>query len=316
MTERIDSGRLLVIGDVHYSVVPPRARTREYAAHVRAKLAECAALARKLRATAACTGDFFHRKRATLEDVHDMIIMLRAMPQGFVYGIVGNHDAEDPARLESTGLGVLVRAGVVRLLRDVGVVALGEHAVLTGHDYMPETREVYLRATDAVAEVRLTHGMLVEGPPRALPFTATQAVELCGDPRMPTLLINGHYHHPFVHGGVVSVGSLVRTARDQVSPRRVLFVVARRTGVQWRSVPVRMAMPSDVVMRAEDATIDTALAKERARLDGAARAVAAAHVETTMDPEHVLEALSDEYGADAIDRARGYLRSAAESLGD
>lgn len=327
-------GRLLVIGDVHYTTTPPRSRTESYAEHVREKLSEVSDLAHKLQARVVCVGDFFHRRRTSLGAVCDMIDIFGSMPGGWAWGIVGNHDALPNSDIAHTGIGVLVRAGVVKLIEPhmlidfVGTGTDDKHFVLTGHPYHPEQDTthgwIYNRtAPPKEIEVRITHGMLVPTSSAAPPFDHTMPNQI---PDPPQLLINGHNHHAFDAparhmstdarvGDIVNIGSIARTSRMQLGPRRVVFVCATQDdGLEWRSIPLASTRPdNDVFVEVESGILPDEQAREQ-RVREYAEALLSDGDTASVDPILLLDRVCAEDQQAAKELAKHYIESAQTAL--
>ena len=311
-----DSGegtmKLLIIGDIHFTHEPPRARTDQYPDDILRKLAVVAGMAGKVGAAVACTGDIFHRKAPEERDITALIRAFKAMPGGCIYSVLGNHDTGSPGRMDGTAYECLVEAGVVQDISDRSVS--GAAFALTGRAFRPEPGMAYAASSESGLEVVISHGMLVPED-RPYPFAATFAGKAAPD-RSGVLLVNGHNHGAFDLQNVVNLGSLCRLNRGEAGPRRILYVNAANGQLTWRPIDLRIR-PDDDVFCGEEAAVDLEAESGKAYRDDklASFVEAVAQDALTLDAEELLDKIGAAIGKPADrEEARRYIREAKERL--
>ncbi|KKK91776.1 hypothetical protein LCGC14_2709560 [marine sediment metagenome] len=223
------------INDPHIADRPPLGRVEGYADQILAKLEECRELARADSASLTVfTGDVFHIKRPSFVShalMQRMIDLLREWP-GRKFTVLGNHDLSEAglASVPKQPIGVLLRAGVLELLPEDGIVVevSGCKVYLEAAHYSdtddPEYFALHNRPKCDVA-IKVTHGMLVP-PGRDPPFDHIKAEDI---PAGADYLFNGHIHDDYgareINGCThVNFGSLGRVARTDENRKREVAI--------------------------------------------------------------------------------------------
>ncbi len=259
------ASQFLVVGDLHWRAVNPRARTDDFQAALVAKLMEIFGLARQHRCAAILqTGDLTDTAGLQLSTIGDLMEVLRESPCP-VLSIPGNHDTwgANPDTLPRTPFGLLARGGWVQ---DVSqrpyhlISANGVPIVITGHAYDAETdlEPGQYAAPEAEAEafrVHLTHGMLLRREP-GFPLRHTTLDQIAGLPKLPDVLVNGHEHlsHWVQRIGqtlVLKPGALARlTAHVEEihRPVQVMLLTVMGAFAQVQDITLQSARPGPEVL--------------------------------------------------------------------
>lgn len=300
--------RILYLTDTHLRGTAPASRTDDFAAAVKAKLAEVVGLAESLNAAAVVHGgDLFDLPEPGVGQVGEYLEILSRI-HAPLFVVPGNHDiyGHNPSTLPRTLLGLLARVGVVRILgrEPVIVEGGGVRVRLTGQGFHPEMdrrgpAEDYAVPPAAVDgcdyAVHVVHGMLL---PRAeissAPFlpAATAAEDVLAVTGADYTLA-GHYHSPWevCTGGraAANPGALVRVtseARELARRPQVMVIEAGREGISHRYVPLSSARPGEEVL--DTARLDADRAREEARAEFLASLEAFGGGPHGIDPEEVL----------------------------
>lgn len=257
--------RYMIIGDVHYTQDPPRRRKDSYGHEILLKLCWLADVATRLKLTGVIfTGDLFHRKRATLAEVHDLMEVLKTFTCP-LHACVGNHDVVGHSSLDlsSTGVGVLFKSGVLNRIDRVWDQSEDDGtAVLSAVDYCPdyESKDPYA-VVDMDGDrpwIHVTHGTVLESAPHwEGAFTLVKDIVVPDN----VLMVNGHIHHPFERGNFWNVGSLCRASiEDQEAHANPTVLIAQWDGA-WKvkrlAVPVEEDVWTDEVERVQATNNDT-----------------------------------------------------------
>lgn len=300
--------RFPYLTDTHLRGTAPAARKDDFAASVKAKLAEVVELAETLNAAAVVHGgDLFDLPEPGVGQVGEYLEILSKLHVP-LFVVPGNHDiyGHNPSTLSRTLLGLLARVGVVQILglKPVIIEGGGVRVRLTGQGFHPEMdrrgpAEDYA-VPPAAADgcdyaVHVVHGMLL---PRAeissAPFlpAATAAEDVLAVTGADYTLA-GHYHSPWevcVDGrAAVNPGALVRVtseARELARRPQVVVVEVCRDGIRHRYIPLSSARPGEEVLDA--ARLDADRAREEARAEFLASLEAFGGGSHGIDPEEVL----------------------------
>jgi DNA repair exonuclease SbcCD nuclease subunit len=300
--------RFLYLTDTHLRGTAPAARKDDFAASVKAKLAEVVELAETLNAAAVVHGgDLFDLPEPGVGQVGEYLEILSKLHVP-LFVVPGNHDVygHNPSTLPRTILGLLARVGVVQILgrEPVIIEGGGVRVRLTGQGFHPEMdrrgpAEDYAVPPSAADgcdyAVHVVHGMLL---PRAeissAPFlpAATAAEDVLAVTGADYTLA-GHYHSPWemhVDGRTAAnPGALVRVtseARELARRPQVMVIEACRDGIRHRYIPLSSARPGEEVLDA--ARLDADRAREEARAEFLASLEAFGGGSHGIDPEEVL----------------------------
>lgn len=256
--------RFLVVGDVHWRAVNPKARTDDFQAALAGKLMEIFGLARQHRCAAILqTGDLTDTAGLQLSTIGDLMEILREAPCP-VLAVPGNHDTwgANPDTLPRTPFGLLVRGG---WLQDVSQqpfrMTNGDFpVVITGRGYDAETdldpgQYTAPPAEPGVFRIHLSHGMLLRRAP-GMPLRHTTLEQLADLPNLPDVLINGHEHltHWIQRVGqtlVLKPGALARlTAHVEEihRPIQVMLLSITDAGAQVQDIALQSARPGAEVL--------------------------------------------------------------------
>ena len=253
--------KLLYFTDPHLTTRIPRSRTDDYPQAILAKLREVFEVAQGRGADVVlCGGDLFDTPRVSPRLAGELAAMLRALPVPF-YVVLGNHDTfgQNPETWPQTELGILVRAGLVRLLDRERVIEQ-DGLRIEGQPYFPgidDDAVSYRMGGDRALRILAAHGMLVPSAPEGMAHTPVVSI---GRPEegWPHLILVGHYHPGFVEKQsgslVLNPGALARTdaGLDNLSRAvQMAWVVlhpASRRPITYELLPVRTARPAVEVL--------------------------------------------------------------------
>jgi len=197
--------RLLYFCDLHVRGTSPRARTDNYLEAITGKLrwvvARLNEFAAEGPAAGICGGDLFDSPDASYS-VTGLVAEILREAQAEILAIAGNHDlyGYNPETLGRTPLGLLVRLGLLRLLKPNEGYCLPDYGVrITGRGFdwdVDKSIDDYAQKADGVAAIRIhvVHGMAVEQPlPGMVRHTLLQEV------RNTDLVLTGHEHIGYGH---------------------------------------------------------------------------------------------------------------------
>lgn len=256
---------LLVVGDLHWRAVNPKARTDDFQAALAGKLMEIFGLARQNRCAAILqTGDLTDTAGLQLSTIGDLMEILREAPCP-VLAVPGNHDTwgANPDTLPRTPFGLLARGGWIQ---DVSTNPFhlsgtgGRPIIITGHAYDAQTDLNLDQYTAPPAEygafrAHITHGMLLRREP-GMPIRHTTLRHLEDLVGLPDLLINGHEHltHWAQYVGktlVLKPGAVARLTANVEEIHRhvqVMLVTVTDTDVQVQDIPLQSARPGTEIL--------------------------------------------------------------------
>ena len=300
----------LVVGDLHFTLHPPVARTETFNKDVEAKFDFIRHLSRTRGDVdfLVLMGDLFHRKgsRVTYTEYQALVKQLRSIPVD-IWAIVGNHDCPS-GKTAGTPFGCLVESNVINLLNaDTLPIGRGWHPHCDSDVsyWRPPTLETEY---DLEYPILITHGSLSRNPmwfvdnkPGHCLFS--DVAELYKDAGT-FLIFNGHIHHPdtFKSGNltIVNTGSYVRTARDQTH-QPLVFHVSNTLNVQPIESPLHKP-PSRAFKPAPAKTevFDTSQISE------AIAAFEAVDIGKSS-LEEVFRQLAEKFPDDVVKRAKEYL---------
>lgn len=203
--------KIIVVGDVHLSDVPPVGRVDDYPVSILSKLMEIVDLAKQIEAVVVFVGDIFHRRRFNdYKVISALIKLLREVP---CYSIYGNHDW-DPRTQDIKGqpIGVLFSSGALQRLSPEGT-QFASGLEIKGIDYKRKLD------VDQIANLKWTgrwkvlvvHAMIVpQGTSFFGEYWTTDQVKTEAD-----YVLVGHPHweigmHRHGHTTFVSNGALAR----------------------------------------------------------------------------------------------------------
>lgn len=246
--------KVLYFTDPHLTTRIPRSRTDDYPQAILAKLREVFDVAQGRGADVVlCGGDLFDTPRVSPRLAGELAAMLRILTIPF-YVVLGNHDTfgQNPETWPQTELGILVRAGLVRLLDRERVIEQ-DGLRIEGQPYFPgidDDAVSYRMGGDRALRILAAHGMLVPSAPEGMAHTPVASI---GRPEegWPHLILVGHYHPGFVekqNGSLIlNPGALARTdagldnlSRD-VQVAWVVLHPASRRPIAYELLPVRTA---------------------------------------------------------------------------
>lgn len=337
--------KLLYITDTHLRGTPPRHRLDDFAAVLRAKLAEVVDLARRHGAAAILHGgDLFDRPDVAPAVAREFLAPLRAAPCP-LYGIAGNHDifGYNPETLHRTMLGLFDGFGLFQLIRPGQAVLLAEgemqvqvtgqefhydldrrdprldYCVFAPGDPRAPTGHAHWRRPGVRWAIHLTHGMLLER--EFFPGIAHTLLEAVMPWTEADLTLNGHYHPGFSqvweHGGRrwVNPGALVRlgigSSELRRQPRAVLIEL---TPAQLRLefLPLASAPPGDEVL--DRGALEAEAVRKQALADFLSEVRAAGEFQE-LELTRILEGIADNQGVPPAVRAEALRRiSLAQEL--
>lgn len=257
--------KILFFTDTHLRGNPPEARIDDFAATVRAKLAEVVELANGLGAAAVLHGgDMFDVPEPGLGQVGEYLEILRRL-EAPLYLVEGNHDVygHNPATLPRTLLGLLLRLGFARLLGPepvylddgnvrVQLTGRGFHAEIDRRDplldYAVEKRECDVA-------VHVVHGMaLPANRAEALFLPAFTPIAAFAAATGADYTLLGHYHFPFeaetARKRFLNPGSLVRLSAHPTDAARTpqVLLLELEGAARHRFVPLSCARSGEEVL--------------------------------------------------------------------
>ena len=304
--------KILFVGDVHLSDVPPSTRVDGYADQILAKLVQILSLARKESVDAVVySGDIFHSKipgRTSHWLVRRAIRVFAAQAESCrVFVVPGNHDypAANIGELARTPLGVMAESGAIELLGAPPSPQLSLGGLL--FEGVREEERTLDRFARVEADVVVCHSAIF--PPGDEPpfdhFTAPDVAAALGD--RTQLVLYGHIHDPHGAYGVdgkmfVNPGSLSRGSLYEADPQRIPKVAL----VEWISGEISVefvpldVVPWDKVFRVE---VEGAKRERAAGAEAFAEALSQASLEA-FSIERVVSGLRDRDDAPETVRER------------
>jgi len=202
---------------LHYTENSPIMRKEGYGSQVLDKLKFIIDFAVLEDLEVFCTGDLFHRKAGTsIRELNRIMGMLEHRDK-LIHMILGNHDIQGyNQNLETQPIGILSKAGLVRIMEDNDYWKFDEGVYVTGENYHAGYEEsdpysLSFSRDDCMTHIHMTHGLLAD---RELPFQATNIkdIEISAD-----ILVNGHWHQYWDDEelGVYNIGSVARVAMEK-----------------------------------------------------------------------------------------------------
>ena len=270
--------KLVYVTDTHFTMRTPRSRRDDYPQAILRKFAEVLELARSVEADAVIHGgDLFDTPRVSPRLVGEIAAMLRAFPIPF-YCVLGNHDTfgQNPDTWPQTELGILVRAGLVRLLDREHPITQESGILIAGQPYRPgidPDPQAYALDADGL-RILAAHGMLVKDAPPDIVYTPLDEVPGPNEGG-PHVILVGHFHPGFVETTrnqtlVINPGALARTdaGLDNLNRQVQVAVLTVNPGakrpVRYELVRVRSAAPAAEILTREH--LDLRRAQQRAML--------------------------------------------------
>lgn len=258
--------RLLCVGDIHFSKVPPISRDENYPRDILRKFSECISLAKKLRCDYIVdTGDFFHRKSsATFEEAKILMRLFRKSPIPVV-GVGGNHDytGYNMNTMKYRPIGNLIESRHLRLLDLEPIEKNG--VVLMGSSYTNNydiSRSAYIKPEgyEDRYTIAITHGSLVLKDNGTFwgHYTNMNDLRKMESP-IHNIIFNGHMHHyqktyefNDMDCTVFSIGSLARNVlKEDIAKRKpkVLFMKIKEGEFSSEEIILKSARKSDDVFK-------------------------------------------------------------------
>jgi exonuclease SbcD len=269
--------KILVVGDLHFRSVNPRARKDNFEEALLKKLNEVGVIASKVDAQALVfAGDLFDSPNVSLSTVGKLAIFLQSLELD-VYAVCGNHDipAGNRDAILRTPYGLLRELGIIQDVdrnyewipgvtagwSDVRITGSGYDALTDtaeGHDYDCDDR---LFSSDKKIHIHVVHSMLLPSAPGfPMRHTLIDDVETSAD-----VIVCGHYHTGF---GIIkrkdgklfiNPGALCRLSASEAEMSRTIQVAVidadQRTGeVSATMIPLISARPADEVLDRESIT--------------------------------------------------------------
>lgn len=220
--------KLLILGDLHITDKRPVNRKDDYQAAISNKLIEIFGIAKERKVEAIlCMGDVFNNPTVSITLLMWATELFEQCPVPF-YVTPGNHD------LFSYNLNTYNRTSLMllsRLVPNFHVKTSRDHSTLIGNsriDFQEHSANVdtenlnayYMDNTDdASVNIKVVHGMLLDHEPPFEPYTTLDKVDTNAD-----VLLTGHDHRGFGVKKVgdtlcVNLGSLMRSASNEVDRR-------------------------------------------------------------------------------------------------
>jgi len=266
------AAKFLVIGDLHWRGISPRARLDNIQEALTRKMREVFELAKKHQVLAILQpGDVTDSPGISISTLSDFIELMQELPCPF-FTVPGNHDlwGANPASLPRTPFGLLDRADYIQ---DVAympyVFKTGNFEVaITGHGYNTETdtdKNQYCNAAGVIpgltnpnnyCNIHLAHGMLLERSP-GYDIRHTTLDEIGNLINPPQVLICGHDHSGFGFQQVgetlcINPGAICRlTAGEVERPVQVALLQVNEDGIGVELINLQSARPGHEVLSRE-----------------------------------------------------------------
>ncbi len=255
----------LIIGDVHYRGVNPRARLDNYMETISRKLHEVFALAQHHKAAAIiCPGDLLDSPATGWSTVAELAQILQAAPCPFLV-INGNHDiyAGNSGSKYRTPFGFLARLGIIRDLGEEPYETGIFDVTVTGHGFNIETdtelgKEQFtppqhVELWDGIS-IHVVHSMLMDKPPNfEMRHTLISQVKTTAN-----VIISGHEHLGFgirrrEDGALfINPGALCRLSAHHAEIERqvqvALLMVHENGKCDAELIPLKSAAPGHEVL--------------------------------------------------------------------
>ena len=258
--------KYLIIGDVHFRGVNPRARLDNYMEAITNKLYEVFEIVLKHKVSAIlCSGDLLDSPSIMWGTVAELACILQQAPCPFLC-IHGNHDiwSANPGSKYRTPYGFLARLGLVRDLEEEPYEENG--IVITGYGFNVETdtelgRGQFMppKQTEGNFSIHVVHSMLMDHtPPFDMRHTLISQVETTAK-----VIISGHLHTGFGSSYIyrrddgvlfINPGALCRLSAHHAELERKIQVALLTVGnghAEARLIPLKSALPGTAVLSRE-----------------------------------------------------------------
>jgi DNA repair exonuclease SbcCD nuclease subunit len=322
--------RFIFRTDVHLSDRGPASWKGDYTEEILDCLRQIGRLATKTEAEAVLDGgDYFHLKAPT-RNPHWIVEKSAEIHKAYpcpVYSVVGNHDIthNNLETLEKQPLGVLIKTGVFRYLREqvfeegnlrVRVVGVSYNPFLT----LEELRAIKKKPGDTHL-IAVVHALATEKPTGREEELYKEPVFRYADlvsREGPDLYCFGHWHKDqgitkvknthFVNQGAVSRGSLSRENLGR-TPKVSLLEVSE-SGIRTQQIPLKVLPSKD----AFDLERKQRLDREEQTISQFIEQMKMSVQDSSGDIDSTLEGMGD-FARDVRDMAREYLEKARTSKG-
>jgi len=259
--------KFLIIGDVHFRGVNPRARLDNYIEAISRKLHEVFAIAQQHRVLAIiCPGDLLDSPATGWSTVAELAQILQGSPCPFLC-INGNHDiyAGNPSSKYRTPFGFLARLGIIQ---DLGEEPFGPEngdmdVLITGHGFNIETDTELGKGQfnpgygkGSLPGIHVVHSMLMDHSPGFdMRHTLISQVETTAQ-----VVISGHEHIGFGikcrEDGVLFInpGALARLSAHHEEIEReisVALLTVENGKAKAELLPIKSALPGHEVLSRE-----------------------------------------------------------------
>jgi len=250
--------KFLIIGDVHFRGINPRARLDNFMEAISRKLHEVLALARHHKVSAIiCPGDLLDSPATGWSTVAELAEILQSAPCPFLT-INGNHDiyAANPGSKYRTPFGFLARLGIIQ---DLSEKPLTGSVIITGHGFNIETdtelgkEQFNPPKVENRFHVHVIHSMLMDHSPGfEMRHTLISQVETTAQ-----VIISGHEHIGFGikrrEDGILFInpGALCRLSAHHAEIERkvqVALLTVENGRADTELIPLRSAAPGHEVL--------------------------------------------------------------------
>jgi len=253
--------KYLIIGDVHFRGINPRARLDNFMEAISRKLHEVFALAAQHKVSAIiCPGDLLDSPATGWSTVAELAEILQSASCPFLT-INGNHDiyAGNPGSKHRTPFGFLARLGIIQDLSDKPYEK--SNVLITGHGFNIETdtelgqhQFIPSRRKEDCFSIHVVHSMLMDHSPGfEMRHTLISQVETTAQ-----VIISGHEHIGFGikrrEDGVLFInpGALCRLSAHHAEIERTvqvaLLTVHEGKEVEVELIPLKSAAPGHEVL--------------------------------------------------------------------
>lgn len=269
--------KLLIVGDIHYKGVSPKARIDDYPAAMRRKLVEVCELAEKHKVDAIVqTGDLFDTPTVSLPSVAEIMTLIwNHSPVPFLT-IAGNHDlfSANQTSIARTPFGFMASLRYIHNLQHSSrFFGDDDEIFLSGHGYDVDTDRdieqylvprVVLGDTEGSFQIRVVHGMILDKRP-GFEMRHTLISEIAMQERAPDIIITGHHHIGFgakeveaanARGKMLAInpGALCRLSAHPEEMERqvqVCLLTINDLSVEYEMIPLKSARPGYEVLSRE-----------------------------------------------------------------
>ncbi|MGM0501485.1 MAG: metallophosphoesterase [Bacillota bacterium] len=255
--------KLLVVNDTHIRGTTPSRRVDNFKETLLTKLREVQQLAEDKDVDYILHGgDLFDRPDTAPSIVSEFVKLLRGFTVP-IYLVAGNHDlyGHNPETLSRTMLGLLVAAGIVKIVPPEGTI-LEENNIklqLTGNSFnynIDNKADAYgiKKKTNVDYALHLVHGMLLDRPIFEEGYTLIEDVETEAD-----ITVTGHYHlgygvKEYKGTSFLNPGALVRVSADlkEIGRMPQVALIDLSTGIDIELIKLKSAQQgAEVLDRSE-----------------------------------------------------------------